>query len=74
METYSNQGWNCSGQSQASSDASVSVASDTNNDTSVHVNEAVLSACSKPFKFYRKQPTGSPFDMSFVKFGLPKRR
>ncbi len=74
MKTCSNEGWNLSDPSQASSHKSVYVASGSKYDTSAQADNKVMPACSKPFKFYRKQPTGSPFDMSFIKFGIPKSR
>ncbi len=53
--------------SKASSPVAVSVASDTNKSTKDSALEKVQSACSKPYKFYRNEPTSSPYHMSVEK-------
>ncbi len=36
--------------------------------------EKVQSACSKPYEFYTIKPKSLPYDMSFIKCGLPKSK
>ncbi len=73
VETYSNMEWNLSHHSMEGTPVEGSVKTDSK-DSTKSTSLDVQSACSKPYESIRDELTSSPFDMSFVKFGLPKSK
>ncbi len=69
-ETYSNAEWNLSTHSKDNTIVEESIDSGSNKSTDVL--EKFEDACSKPCEFIKEPPRSSPYDMSFIKFRLPK--
>ncbi len=72
VDTYSNAEWNLSTHSKENTRVEESVESGSDKSTKSNSLEMFEDACSKPYKFIREPPMSSPYDMSFVKFRLPK--
>ncbi len=71
-DTYSNEEWNLNTHSKKDTNVEESLDSDSNKSTDSASLEKFKDACSKPYEFIREPPRSSPYDVSFVKFGLPK--